>query len=62
MPWSLIACLAMSMSENSGLAPKASCSSASSVQTPMIAASPVKVVRRPASLATADAASHRNGR
>jgi hypothetical protein len=58
----LIACLAASIPANSGLVPVSACSSASAVQMPTMTANPPKVSRRPRSLATAEAASHRNGR
>ncbi len=60
--WWLMACLIESMPKNSGLVPVNACTSASSVHTPTMTASPVKVTRRPRGPATAEAASHRNGR
>ena len=62
MPCPLIACLTASMPLNNGLAPVAASTSASSVHTPTMIASPPKVRRRPASSATAAATIHRNGR
>src|SRR5690606_13941635 len=58
----LMSCLIESMPQNSGLVPDTTCTSASSVHTATITAIPPNVVRRPAGLATAEAASHRNGR
>ncbi len=50
------------MPKNSGLVPTATWTSASSVQIATMMASPPKVIRRPRSLATAEATSHRKGR
>jgi hypothetical protein len=58
----LMTCLSASMPQNSGLVPKPTSTSASSVQMPTITASPPNVMRRPRSSATAPATSHRNGR
>ncbi|MNM74651.1 hypothetical protein D3C81_864150 [compost metagenome] len=61
-PCPLISHLSWSIDQNNGLLPSSACARASSVQTPVITANPVNVVRCRCGVATAMATSHMKGR